>query len=127
MGSKNYWSASEMIVCLAIYSTLATNQRKSPPAHVTKKLSDLIGRTQSSIELRFANFSHHDPQVQELGLKGRSGGGAKVAEWWNKFALNDGNLNSKAIMEWMAYSYFHEMTKQSLAASNEQNRGDLDG
>jgi hypothetical protein len=106
MATKNFWSEAEMILCLTFYSNLEVSQRKVPPPHITKRLADLTGRTQSSIELRFANYSHYDPDIQALGLKGMSGGGSKVAEIWSRFASNDGSLNTQLLAEWLAMNFF---------------------
>ena len=53
-----------------------------------QKLSNLIGRTPSSIALKLGNLASFDPTLQERGIKGASNASKLDKEVWNEFYNN---------------------------------------
>ncbi len=92
MGKRNNWSRGELVVCLAMYSTLSSRDRRVPPKWILEHLAKRIGRSTGSISLRFANFNSVDPTFTSQGLVGMTGGGAHVQKIWNEFSNNEGEL-----------------------------------
>lgn len=91
-----------MLTCLAYYSSLPREQRRTPPTWVLGELEVLIRRTRGSVSLRFANFNSVDPDFTDLGLKGMVGGGAHVQAIWAEVSKNDGHLDSNKLLRLLA-------------------------
>ncbi|MEN9966792.1 MAG: hypothetical protein RL036_25 [Actinomycetota bacterium] len=91
-----------MLACLAYYSSLPKEQRRTPPSWVLEELEILLNRTQGSVSLRFANFNSVDPDFTDLGLKGMVGGGAHVQAIWAEVSKNDGHLDLNRLLRLVA-------------------------
>lgn len=105
MSERRNWTRSELLICLAYYSSLTTSQKRTPPSWVLEELASCINRSQGSISLRFANFNSVDPDFTDQGLKGMTGGGAHVQVIWNEFSSNDGQLDIRKLVRGLVSDY----------------------
>lgn len=98
MVERRDWTRAELLVCLAVYATLPSSERRVPPKRVLEHLAAVTGRTPGSISLRFANFNSEDPLFTSKGLSGMKGGGAHVHHIWTDFSNNEGELQLATIV-----------------------------
>ena len=92
MPSRRSWERDEFILVLDLY--FRHGRRVIPKSHQdTLSLSDLIGRTDASIQMRMANFEACDPDNPNKGLVG---GGTQPQDIWEEFAHDEPRLRRTA-------------------------------
>jgi hypothetical protein len=93
------WSSLEMLTTLAIYATLEPKNRTKLPKEVLAQAKVVLSRrSESSIQLRMANFIARDPEMASLGIKGMSGGGSHVDTLWVQNSDEDLKLDLKKLL-----------------------------
>ncbi len=84
---RRLWSKDELILAFNLYLKLLFGKmhRSNPDIF---KLSNLLGRTPSSIAMRLVNFASIDPYHRERGVLGLPGGVNQCLPIWNEFNNN---------------------------------------
>lgn len=89
------WTHEEFILALDLYFRISFGSiHKNNPDII--KLSELIGRTPSSVAMRLSNYAANDPELQARGIKGLVGGGNACLKYWNDYSQNRGKLLAEA-------------------------------
>ena len=88
---RRNWSRDELIVALNLYLKLPFGKMHSRTKEIIE-LSNIIGRTPSSVSMRLGNFASVDPYHQQRGIKGLTGGLKQVEPIWNEFVNNKEEL-----------------------------------
>ena len=92
MPSVRRWTRDEFILVLDMY--FRHGRRIPPKSHRDMlSLSDLIGRTVASVQMRMGNFVACDP---DNSTKGLVGGGKQTQEIWEEFARDEPRLRKAA-------------------------------
>ncbi len=88
---RRNWSREELIVALNLYLKLPFGKMHKGTKEIIE-LSNIIGRTPSSVSMRLGNFASVDPYHQQRGIKGLTGGLKQVEPIWNEFVNNKEEL-----------------------------------
>ena len=93
------WEYDEMLRVLCLYASVDIGD-KTRISRETLELvkSHMPRRTIGTIKLRLSNYIARDPEMQEIGIKGLSGGGVHVDEIWQKFSDDHGILDHKKLL-----------------------------
>ena len=90
--ASRMWTKDEFILVLDLY--IRHGRQVIPKSHRdTLSLSDLIGRTVGSVQMRMANFEARDPDNPNKGLVG---GGGQTQDVWEEFAHDATRLRRAA-------------------------------
>lgn len=81
---QKLWTREELILAINLYCKLPFGRLHRGNPEVIH-LSNLIGRTPSSVAFKLVNFASLDPSVQERGIKGASNTSKLDKEIWNEF------------------------------------------
>lgn len=90
MERKN-WTREELILAFNLYCKIPfgkLNQRNP----MVVELSEIIGRTPSSVAFKLVNFASLDPYHQQRGVKGMQNSGKLDKEIYNEFSNNWNDL-----------------------------------
>ncbi|MES2395429.1 MAG: HNH endonuclease [Bacteroidota bacterium] len=85
--AKNNWTREELIIAFNLYCKTPFSKINATYKPV-KELAPLIGRSDSSLAMKLANFARLDPVLQARGVKGLKGGSKGEEEIWNEFNNN---------------------------------------
>lgn len=85
--ARNNWTREELIVAFNLYCKTAFTKINLSNKGV-KELSKIIGRSNSAVALKLANFARLDPALQERNISGMSHGGKGEEEIWKEFSNN---------------------------------------
>lgn len=89
--TRRNWTKEELIVAFNLYLKLPFGKmHRSNPEII--HLSNLIGRTPSSVAMRLTNFASIDPYHQARGVLGLPGGARQCQPIWDEFASNREDL-----------------------------------
>jgi putative restriction endonuclease len=88
---RRLWTREELILALNLYLKLPFGKLHSGNSDIIH-LSQIIGRTASSVAMRLNNFASVDPFHQQRGIGGLPGGKKQVEPIWNEFIDNKGEL-----------------------------------
>ena len=92
MPSSRRWARDEFVLVLDLY--FRHGRRIPPKSHPDMlSLSDFIGRTVASVQMRMGNFVACDP---DNSTKGLVGGGKQTQEIWEEFAHDEPRLRRTA-------------------------------
>ncbi|HOY48197.1 MAG TPA: HNH endonuclease [Flavobacteriales bacterium] len=81
------WSKEELFLVINLYCKLSFGKmHKRNPSII--EFSNLIGRTPSSVALKFGNFASFDPTLKERGIRGASNASKLDREIWDEFYFN---------------------------------------
>ena len=84
---QKLWTREELILAVNLYCKLPFGRlHRQNPAVI--HLSNLIGRTPSSVAYKLVNFASLDPSLKARGIKGASNASKLDAEIWNEFFNN---------------------------------------
>jgi putative restriction endonuclease len=84
---QHLWTKDELILTINLYCKLPFGKlHKGNPDVI--HLSNLIGRTPSSVAFKLVNFASLDPSLQARGIKGAQNASILDKEIWNKFYQN---------------------------------------
>lgn len=84
---KNNWSREELIIAFNLYCKVPFTKINSSNKDI-KDFALLIGRSNSSVALKLANFARLDPALQNRGVSGMGHGSKGEIEIWNDFNGN---------------------------------------
>jgi putative restriction endonuclease len=86
---QKLWTREELILAINLYCKLPFGRlHRSNPQVI--KLSELIGRTSSSVAYKLVNFASLDPSLKKRGIKGASNASKLDKVIWDEF-YNDWN------------------------------------
>lgn len=85
--AKNNWAYEEHIVAFNLYCKTPFTKINANYAPV-KKLAKIIGRSDSSVAMKLANFARLDPALQARNISGLSRGAKGEEEVWKEFNGN---------------------------------------
>lgn len=84
---QKLWTRDELILAVNLYCKLPFGRLHRLNPEVIN-LSNLIGRTPSSVAYKLVNFASLDPSLKARGVKGASNASKLDAEIWNEFFDN---------------------------------------
>ncbi|MGY5847824.1 HNH endonuclease [Salegentibacter sp. HM20] len=88
---QRLWTRDELVLTINLYCKLPFGKlHKSNPQVI--HLSNLLGRTPSSIAYKLVNFASLDPSLQARGIKGAANTSKLDNEIWNEFYNNWNDL-----------------------------------
>lgn len=82
---RKRWNEEETKLALFLYFQLPFGQLHSGNAEI-QKLASILGRTNSSVAMKLANFASLDPKITESGRKGLQGASALDRIVWAQFS-----------------------------------------
>ena len=88
---RKLWTREELILALNLYLKIPFGKITHRNPDIIR-LSQLMGRTASSVSMRLSNFASVDPFHQQRGIKGLTGGIKQVQPIWNEFVGNKEEL-----------------------------------
>jgi hypothetical protein len=104
MSEKNSrWSRLELLKVLCLYASLSPERNGNPTNEEIKAMAEAIGRSESSISLRIANYIARDKRMQEIGHKDMFGGGVEVDILWKELSDKTGYLQPDKILKAIAF------------------------
>jgi len=84
---QRLWTREELLLAINLYCKLPFGKlHRLNPSVI--KLSQIIGRTPSSIAFKLVNFASLDPSLKARGIKGASNTSKLDREIWNEFYNN---------------------------------------
>ena len=84
---QRLWTREELILAINLYCKIPFGKlHKGNPEII--HLSNLIGRTASSVAYKLVNFASLDPSLKARGIKGASNSSKLDKEIWEEFYLN---------------------------------------
>lgn len=84
---QSLWTREELILAINLYCKLPFGKmHKTNPLII--ELSELIGRTPSSITLKLGNFASFDPTLKARGIKGATNASKLDKAIWDEFYNN---------------------------------------
>jgi len=85
--AKNNWSREEHILAFNLYCKIPFTKINANYAPV-KELAEIIGRSNSSVAMKLANFARLDPVLKARNISGLTQGAKGEEEVWNEFNNN---------------------------------------
>jgi putative restriction endonuclease len=93
---QKLWAREELILAINLYCKLPFGRlHKSNPEVI--ELSELIGRTSSSVAYKLVNFASLDPSLQARGIKGAANTSKLDRKIWNEFFSNFDDLAYESV------------------------------
>ena len=84
---RENWSRKELIVAFNLYCKTPFTKINASN-HNIKELAKTIGRSDSAVALKLANFARLDPALQQRNISGMSHGSKGEIEIWHEFNAN---------------------------------------
>jgi putative restriction endonuclease len=91
MAQKNIWTREELILAFNLYLKIEFEKKHKGNPEVIA-LTNILGRTPSSIGMRLGDFASIDPYHQNRGVRGLKGGMNQVKPIWEEFFNNQEEL-----------------------------------
>lgn len=98
---RKRWTEEETKLALFLYFQLPFGQLHSGNPEI-QKLASILGRTNSSVAMKLANFASLDPKITESGRKGLQGASAQDRSVWAQFSGDWTTQIEEAELAWNA-------------------------
>lgn len=85
--TRKNWSRDELIVAFNLYCTIPFTKINASNK-VIKAMASVIGRSNSALALKLANYARLDPALKERNISGMTHGSKAEEEIWNEFHGN---------------------------------------
>ncbi len=117
---QRLWTREELILAINLYCKLPFGKLHRTNQEILK-LSQLIGRTASSVTYKLVNFASLDPSLKARGIKGASNASKLDKEIWHEF-YNNWEILPYESEKLKAFKYHTSIEKECLIDENELPR-----
>lgn len=114
---QSLWTREELVLAINLYCKLPFGKMHKTNAAIVA-LSELIGRSPSSVALKLGNFASFDPTLKARGIKGASNASKLDKAIWDEFYNNwdKALLDSEELLAQKQHSTIEKINEIELSA-----------